>query len=424
VFGDKLIAAVESGAVEPHVIDQACRRILRVTYRFAEAEDPLEAYGPELVASAPHRALALEAAEKSAVLLTNNGVLPLDRTRVRRLAVLGELAVLENTGDFGSSRVRPPYVVTALEGLRTYAEGAEIFTGDERDLDGAGRAAADADAVVVVVGYTAKDEGEYIPGDIALDVDAAAAEQRGGFSRGGDRDHLGLPERQVRLIETAVASGKPVVVVIVAGSAVLVEPWIEGVGAALQTFYSGMEGGTALARLLFGEVSPSGKLPFTVARSPDDYPFFDKDADSIEYGPYHGYTLLEREDIEPRFAFGHGLSYARFGYRALSVRRAAQAIELSVAVRNDGSVAATEVVQAYVGFPGRDAERPRKLLRAFARVELAPGETRVVRLSIPLDDLRWYDPHTRGWRLEAGDHVVSVGGSSRDAELLHATVRL
>jgi beta-glucosidase len=425
VFGDNLIAAVESGAVEPQVIDTACRRILRVTYRFHAAEDALESYGPELVAAEPHRALALEAAEKSAVLLTNNGVLPFDRAGVRRVAVLGALAGLENTGDFGSSRVQPPYVITALEGLKTYLGEAQVLIGDENDLDAASRAAAEADAVVVVVGYTAADEGEFIPGDIVLDKEvAAAAEPAAGVERGGDRDRLDLPEAQVRLIRAAAASGKPVVVVIVAGSAVLVEDWVEQAGAVLQTFYSGMEGGTALARLLFGDVSPSGKLPFTVARAADDYPFFDKNAEQIVYGPYHGYTLLEREGREPRFAFGHGLSYGRFAYRALTVRRAGAAVDVTVAVRNDGPVTAEEVVQAYVGFPGKDVERPRKLLRGFARVALTPGETRTVHLSIPIEDLRWYDPDSRTWRLEAGDHTILVGGSSREADLLRTTVRL
>jgi beta-glucosidase len=173
VWGDKLVAAVEAGSVEPRAIDTACRRILTTQFRFACAEDPLPDYATELVACAAHRAVALEAAEKSAVLLENDGALPFDRARVRRLAVLGRLAGLENTGDNGSSRVRAPYVVTALEGLRAYLGEDAILTGDEGDLDGAAGAAQAADAVVVVVGYTAEDEGEYIPGDISLGQEEA-----------------------------------------------------------------------------------------------------------------------------------------------------------------------------------------------------------------------------------------------------------
>ena len=285
VCGDKLVSAVENGTIEPQVIDRACRRILTTQLRFAEAELPLLDYPLELVACAEHRALALEAAEKSAVLLENDGVLPLDRSKVRRLAVLGRLAALENTGDNGSSRVRPPYVMTALAGLTAYLGADDIVTATENDLAEAATVCADADPIIVVVGYTAEEEGEYIAGDMVLGQSTAsvpdivkaarAAAPPRPQSIGGDRLDLGLPPSQVALIETAAASGKPVVVVIVAGSAVLVEDWRGNASAILQTFYSGMEGGDALAHLLFGDVSPSGKLPFTVARDPTDYPHFE-----------------------------------------------------------------------------------------------------------------------------------------------------
>ena len=426
-WGDKLVAAVEAGSIAPEVIDRACGRILRTLYRFACAEDPLPDYTPELVASEAHRAVALEAAEKGAVLLANDGCLPMLAEGLGKLAVLGRLAALENTGDNGSSRVRPPHVVTALERLTRQLGGERVVTGDEGDLDAARAAAAGADAVVLVVGYTAEDEGEFIPSDIALgqagmDVpDEVAAARAAAPARpqaiGGDRTDLGLPADQLALIDAAVDSGKPVVVVLVAGSAVLVEGWHDRVGAILQTFYSGMEGGTALARLLFGEVSPSGKLPFTVARSADDYPYFDRDAESIEYGYWHGYSLFDRAGTRPRYAFGHGLSYTRFEHRALTARVAGDRIEATVAVRNAGDRAGAEVVQLYVSPPGREAERAAKLLRAFARVELTPGETRVVPLSIPIADLAWRDPATHSWRVEAGDHVLRAGGSSDDLPL-------
>jgi len=432
VFGEKLLAAVEAGHVEPQVIDDACRRILRVIYRFATAEDPLETYGMELVASAAHRALALEAAEKSAVLLENDGVLPLARGKLRKLAVLGRLAAMENTGDFGSSRVRPPYIVTALEGLRLYLGESAILTGDESDLEGAAQAAEAADAVVVVVGYTADQEGEYIPGDISLGQDdggaseeaVAAQNEIGGGrpSRGGDRLDLRLPDDQVALVRAAAKSGKAVVVVIVAGSAVIVEEWREEVSAIVQTFYAGMEGGTALARLLFGEVSPSGRLPFTVARDAEHYPFFDRDADRIEYGYWHGYAKFEHEGIEPRYPFGHGLSYTQFAYRALTARQAGSAIETSVAVRNDGSFPADEVVQLYVGFPGTVTPRASKSLKAFARVKLNPGETKLVRFTVPMESLKYRDPATHSWLIERGEHQVIVARSAADPAPLVASL--
>jgi len=433
VFGDRLVAAVEGGAIEPGVIDTACRRILGTLFRFACAEDPLPEYPLALVASPAHQALALEAAEKSAVLLENDGTLPFDRAKLRKLAVLGRLAALENTGDNGSSRVRPPQVVTALAGLQAYLGSDAVVTGDENDLDAASAAAASADAVVVVVGYTADDEGEYIPGDLALrQADAPdhlpdeLKAPRTGRARaiGGDRVDLGLPAAQVALIEAAAASGKPVVVVVVAGSAVLVESWRERAAAILQTFYAGMCGGTALARLLFGEVCPSGRLPFTVARNAGDYPFFDRDADAIDYGHWHGYAKFEHDGIAPRYAFGHGLSYARFHRHALTVRLTRSAIEVAVAVRNDGGVAGDDIVQVYVGYPGTVTPRAAHSLKAFTRVRVHPGETRVVRLAVALDDLRYRDPVVHDWKLETGEHRLIVASSATAADTLVATVML
>ncbi len=427
VWGQKLVDAVTSGAIEPGVIDQACRRILTTVYRFACAQDPLPSYGTALIACTAHRAVALEAALKSAVLLKNEGVLPFDTSKTRSLAVLGRLAALENTGDNGSSRVRPPSIVTALQGLAAHLGEANIITGDESDLAGARAAALAADGVVIIAGYTAMEEGEYIPGGLTLGQAASGSGEKraaGSFSRGGDRASLTLPAAQVQLIQAVASTGKPLVVVIVAGSAVLVEEWLGEAGAILQTFYSGMEGGTALAHLLFGVVSPSGKLPFSVAKQADDYPFFDADAAIIEYGPFHGYTLFEKAGVEPRFPFGFGLSYASFAYRALSLRRCADGVEVCASVRNDGAMAADEIVQVYAAPPGRATERPRKTLRAFARVTLQPGETRMVRLHVKLDDLRWWNPATRSWTLETGAHVFSLGGSSRDSENLSARIEL
>jgi beta-glucosidase len=414
VWGDKLVAAVEAGEISIEAIDRACRRILRTLYRFAAAEDPLPDYPETLVASSEHVALALEAAEKSAVLLKNDGVLPLSKG-LGTLAVLGRLARLENTGDNGSSRVRPPYVVTALQGLEraqnAYGIG-RILTGDESDLVAATEAANAADAIVIVAGYTAREEGEFIPGDINLGQGVAdeAREAARRVAIGGDRDSLWLPEDQIALIHAAAATGKPVIVVIVAGSAVMVEEWHEGAGAILQSFYSGMEGGTALARLLFGDVSPSGKLPFTVARDAAHYPFFDKDAAAIEYDLWHGYSKFDRDGNAPRYAFGHGLSYTEFAYRDLQAEVVAGAILVSVAVENIGPIAAEEVVQIYVGPPGVEVERQEKLLKAFTRLALQPGETKQVDCTIAFDDLRWRDGAM--WRLETGTYRIYAGGGS------------
>jgi beta-glucosidase len=409
VFGDKLAAAVERGEIAEAVIDQAGTRILTTLYRFAAAPDPLPDYPESLVACAAHRALALEAAEKSAVLLANDGTLPFDPAKVGKLAVLGRLAGIENTGDNGSSRVRPPEVVTALDGLKARLGAVNVLHATEADLAAAQAVAAAADAVVVVVGLTAKEEGEFIPGGLTLGEDGSSTE-RG--SIGGDRRDLRLSPDQVALIDAAARSGKPVAVVIVAGSAVLVEEWHDQAGAILQTFYSGMAGGTALARLLFGEVSPSGKLPFTVARGSKDYPPFDPDAEVADYGYWHGYALFDRSGAQLRYPFGHGLSYGAFEFSDLQAAISGDDIAVQVTVRNSGAVAADEIVQVYVGTPGLAAERPAKSLKAFARIALQPGESKTVKLSIALANLRWRDPEAHDWKLERGAYRILAGGSS------------
>ena len=419
VWGERLVAAVEAGHVAPDVVDTACRRILTTLYRFLCAEDPLPDYPESLVNSASHRALALEAAEKSAVLLANDGTLPFDRARVKTLAVLGRLAGLANTGDNGSSRVRARHVVTAREGLSALLGAEAILPGDETDLEAAGRAAARADAVVVVVGTTAEEEGEYLPGD--LNLGQGGGPPQAGSSRrarGGDRLDLGLPAAQLALIARAIGSGKPVVVVIVAGSAILVEPFHDRVAAILQTFYAGEAGGTALARLLFGEVSPSGRLPFTLARDAADYPFFDRDAARITYDLWHGYALFERERRAPRYAFGHGLSYTRFDVRSLRARATPHGIEVSAAIRNMGARASGTPVLVFVAPPGRAAERWPRMLKAFTRVALAPGETQTVRLTVPREDLRWRSAETHGWHLEPGPYRIDIG---TDANIQRST---
>ncbi|MGL6042773.1 MAG: beta-glucosidase [Sandaracinobacteroides sp.] len=417
VWGKKLLAAVETGAIEPQVIDTACRRILSTLYTVLSAQDPLPEYPAALVNCASHRALALEAAEASAVLLSNDGALPFQPATIRKLAVLGRLAAIANTGDNGSSRVRARHVVTALEGLAAKLGAGAILAGDESDPAAASAAAAAADAVVVVVGTTAREEGEYIPGDLTLGQDGA-----GRPAIGGDRLDLGLPADQLQLIDAAVASGKPVVVVIVAGSAILVEPFQHRVSAILQTFYSGEAGGTALARLLFGDVAPSGRLPFTVARDPGHYPPFDRDAASIRYDLWHGYPLLLRDGIEPRYAFGHGLSYCQFELRALKVRRFGDGFKAQLAVRNEGPIAAAYAPLLFVEAPGQAVERwPRKLV-GFHKLLLQPGETRIADVAIPLQHLRYR--HAAAWLLEPGDHRIVVAANATGPALLSAMVQL
>jgi beta-glucosidase len=408
-FGEKLVRAVQDGLIAPEVIDTACRRILRTLYRFACAEDPLPTYAMDLVACPAHVALAREAAEKSAVLLRNRAAtLPLSRQQ--RIAVLGRLATLENTGDGGSSRVSPPWVVTPLAGIaEALGQPALALAGDEQDPEAAAVAAAAADAAIVVVGYTAKEEGEYIPGDISLGEAGDLIQETGGGEgaarppTGGDRRCLELPADQQALIRAVAQANPRTVVVLIAGSAVLVEGWLEATGAVLQTFYAGMEGGRALASLLFGDVSPSAKLP---------------------YGPLHGYRWLEVQGREARFPFGHGLSYTQFRYRAFRLRRTVHGVHAEVSVQNTGAVPGEEVVQLYVRFPGCVVERQGKQLRGFQRIALAPGETGIVRLQVPEHTLHYWHEQSHCWRLEPGKYRFLIGGSSAEGALLSESIDL
>jgi beta-glucosidase len=428
VYGARLVAAVEAGSVAPATIDTACRRILTTLYTALSAADPLPDYPESLVASPAHDALALEAAEKSAVLLTNDGVLPLDPARLGRLAVLGRLAGLVNTGDNGSSRVRARHVVTPLAGL-TAALGADrIATADESDLAAAAAACAPADAVLVVVGLTAEEEGEFIPGGITLgqeeqpdlppDIAEAMAASRARRPRsiGGDRTDLALPADQRALIDVAIASGRPTIVWIIAGSAVMVEGWHDRVAAIVQGFYAGQQGGTALARLLLGQVSPSGRLPFTVAADAGHYPWFDRDAAAIRYDHWHGYAKLKRDGTAARFPFGHGLGYAPFATRLLYVRRHGDSVHARVAVTNQGAMPADHVVLLWAEAPGGvQPFWPRKLAGFARAAAVAPGDTGIVDIELPLQQLRWRDPATRTWHLEPGRWQI-VAAETAEAE--------
>lgn len=215
---------------------------------------------------------------------------------------------------------------------------------------------------------------------------------------------------------------------LVGGAAITVEEWRENVGAILLAFYPGEQGGAALARILLGRASPGGRLPFTVPRDASQLPPFDNRALTVEYGPYHGYTLAEKRGWEPRYAFGHGLSYTSFTYAnvaldAQEVRRDATVLA-SVDVTNAGARAGEEVVQLYVGFPESRVDRPVKLLLGFERVVLSAGETRRVTIPVAVQDLAWYDPEVEAWSVEAARHTVYVGPSSRPDSLLTVAFRV
>jgi beta-glucosidase len=405
----RLRRLVRRGIVSASVVDEAVRRLLRQKLRFAPVGEP-ERYGPHAIACAAHRALAREVAQQSIVLLQNTlvrdgaAVLPIDLPRTHSIAVIGRLASLRNTGDRGSSRVRAPYVVTPLDGIRHAAGRCTITYEDGSNPQAAAEAARRADVAIVIAGYTHRDEGEYV------------------IAWGGDRAQLTLRPADEALIRRVAAANPRTATVMIGGSAIITEAWRETVPAILMAWYPGMEGGHALADVLFGRVNPSGKLPCVFPRSAAHLPWFDRTARQIEYGYFHGYRLLDKNGHEPAFPFGFGLSYSRFRCDNLQVVPDRVpldgAVEISVDLTNLGPRSGAEVVQLYVGYDGSVVERPLKELRGFRKVHLEPGQTQRIAFRLRPNDLAYFDAAAHRWSVEAIRHPVYVGTSSHRRDLI------
>lgn len=404
--GLMLKVLVKLGSVPESVLDEAVRRILRQHARFSGIGDEDDFY-KDKVACCEHTELALEVARKSIVLLKNeNNALPLDVKKIKRIAVIGALADMENIGDRGSSNVRPPYVITPLAGIRNAAgDNVEVIFENSLDTGKVSKAARDADVAIVVAGLTHEDEGEFIPL----------------ITKGGDRDWLCLSDKQERMIKAAAAANKNCVVVLEGGSAITMESWLDDAAAVIMAWYPGMEGGNALADILFGHVNPSGKLPLTIPRSEEQLVPFNKWARRIEYGYFHGYTHFHRENHEPRFAFGFGLSYTQYVYENLKIDpmkiNDSGTINISVDITNTGDVAGEEIAQLYVGYPRSKVERPVRALKGFSKIAIEPGETKSVAFELQASDLAYYDAATGDWIVEPMEYTVYAGASSRIEDL-------
>jgi len=411
----KLVKLVKKGEISEKHIDEAVIRILRQKLLFNLDRDP-DLYNQAKVACKEHVQLALEAARKSTVLLKNdNQLLPLDRQDLKKIAVIGKLADKENTGDMGSSKVYPPHVITPFQGIKNAAgENVEVISDDGRKIDRAKKLARDADVVIIVAGYTHEEEGEYIPTP--------------GFTKGGDRDSLALTPHDEKLISALSDDNPDCTVILEGGSAIMTETWNEKVPAILMAWYPGMEGGTALGEIIFGDTNPSGKLPVVFPENQDQLPFFDKDTKKIDYGYYHGYRLMDKQDNRAAFAFGYGLSYTTYSYANPSVDKEEivnnGAVTISIDVTNTGNRAGEEIVQLYIGYRNSAVDRPVKDLKGFQRVALNPGETKTVNMLLSATDLAYYDVTTKGWKIEPIDYIVHVGSSSRKEDLLTTTFKV
>ncbi len=415
-FGDNLVKAVRDGFVPESKVDEAALRIVRTILAFDRGH---KEYDMSVVGCPEHIAIAKRAAEEAITLIKNDNVLPLDKTKVRKLAVLGKLANYENIGDHGSSCVYPKYVVTPLQGIAAVAPDVQVIYEDGSDLEAAKKAAAEADAVLFVVGYNFDDEGEFISGDDFGSMSGAAE------SVGGDRKPgLGLHKDEQELILAAGPCNKNSAVVMIGGNTITMKEWQDSVGAALMAYYPGQEGGTAIAEVLFGDVNPSGKLPYVVPVDEKDLPQVDWEATEQYYGYYHGYTKLEKEGIPALYPYGFGLSYTTFAVSDAKFGADGEKICASVKVKNTGDVAGTEVVQMYVGFPESKVDRPVKILRGFQRVDLQPGEEKEVVITCPIEKLGYYNAYTRCNEVEHMNYDVYVGTSSDNKDLLKGSVKI
>ena len=411
----KIKAAIQKGNITQEQIDESVRRVLSTKLKFITQADK-QTYSKDLVACKAHRDLARASAEKSIVLLKNqNDLLPLSKKDLKKIAIIGELAKGKNTGDKGSSYVKPPYVVTILEGMQNYLfRTAEVVYHDGKNVEEAKQIAQSADAVLIVAGYRFNDEGEYVIND---------PKKKGQRSKdGGDRERLTLHKEEETLIQSIAASNPKTIISLIGGSAIIMENWKNEVASIIMTWYPGMEGGNALARILFGEVSPSGKLPFTIPQSADDLPTFDAFADDANYGYYHGYTLFDKKEIESAFSFGFGLSYTKFEYKKLQIQKVeidnTKTLNTSVTINNIGNKEGEEVCQLYIGFKNSKIDRPVKLLKGFQKVNIPVGESRTVNFQIPVTDLAYYNPTSKQWETENMEYEVYVGGSSKEGDLL------
>ncbi len=454
VLAGCLPQAVLQGQVPIERVDEAVLRQLRLQLRLPAGDYPAALRG-----CPAHRALALQAARESIVLLRNEGaVLPF--TGLHSLAVIGRLAAEPNLGDRGSSDTRPApgTVVTPLQGLLLAAPELSISHDDGADPASAAALAARCDAAVLVLGLDWRLEGEHIhSADIApilalmppprwLEallgrrllsrlwgplarriawITSHAPEPRSGDFAAGDRTDLALPPDQVALIAAVAAANRRTVVVLMGGGAILSGDWQEQVRGLLLLWYPGQEGGLALAEVLLGQLSPSGRLPLTLPATPQHLPPFDPRARQVVYDLWHGYRRLQHQGHRAAFPFGFGLSYSRFEISAPLLLQPPDAtaimagdhspLTVRVELCNSGALAAAEVLQLYLEPPGRTLERPQRSLVAFARVPLAAGERRQVELMVPLRRLAFFDVERDGFALEGGLHRLVLARHCEDA---------
>ncbi|KAB8205458.1 hypothetical protein BDV34DRAFT_213048 [Aspergillus parasiticus] len=400
----KLPQALESGDLDWKYVDRACERILRKQIEFTVRTEDSQP-SPDVVFCDEHRALAREVAARSMVLLKNDTVdgkvvLPLQAESLSRVAVVGRLANIANTGDKGSSQVFPPGVVTPLDGIKAALPGTEVLFADS--VAKAEQLASQVDVVICIVGYTHEDEGEYVvpalqdnPALRDTLPPATTAEERetldifegnsdkggnGGIKAGagGDRTSLRLRDEDEKLISAVTAHNPRTIVSVITAGAVIMESWKDKVPALLISWYSGSEGGHGLGDVLLGKVDASGRLPFSIPTIEAHLPFFNRNAAEIYYDRWFGQHMLDKLGVKAGFPFGFGLSYTTFAVDSIVAESVdKESIQVAVNVQNTGRRPGRFIAQVYAVTSIPDF--PTRVLLGFAPVDLDVGQRTTMR---------------------------------------------
>jgi len=421
-LGDTVVALVKSGKTPEYIIDDKVRRILYVMLK-TNVIDKQRKKGT--FNTKEHQQTARKIAEEGIVLLKNqNNILPLT-SKVKSIAVIGFNANRPQGLGGGSSQIKAFYEVTALEGLKkqaakgvkiTYAQGYKIERGAKADaamIKQAADAASKAEVAVVVGGWT-HGYDYNVWSDNAYDAEDV------------DKPDMNMPFGQDKLIKAVIKANPKTIVVLIGGGPIDMTQWAQSAPGIIQAWYPGMEGGNALAGIIYGKVNPSGKLPMTfpktLAEAPDhvlgDFPH-SKDTSTVYYNDdiYVGYRYFDTYKVQPQFAFGHGLSYTQFAYSGMQVQSTGSSATVTFTVTNTGKVAGAEVAQLYVHQEKSLLPRPQKELKAFDKLFLQPGEKKQVTLKLNQEAFQYFNDVTNSWVMEKGNYNILVGGSSQEIKL-------
>ncbi len=413
-----LVRAVQKGLITEREIDQALYYTLWTRFKLG-LFDPVEKVPYSKISlndndTPEHRQLALQVARQSLVLLKNDGILPLDRSRLKRIAVIGPNGNSRSMlyGNYHGSASHP---ISILDGIRqtagtnievTFAPGSPVTT----KLGTAAWSRQDNETTRPLSDLNAEALGQATNADLIIYVGGITPAQEG---EGFDRDSIELPEVQEKLVRALQATGKPIVMVNCSGSAVAL-PWeAEQLPAILQAWYPGEEGGRAVGEVLFGDVNPSGHLPLTFYRATADLPSFtDYSMSDRTYRYFSG---------EPLFAFGHGLSYTQFEFTNGKIESerilAGSTAKVTFSLKNSGSRDGDEVAQVYFRHVNPAVPQPKLALCGFTRVHLNPSESSQVAVEIPAQRLRYWDTGKKQYVVEPGDYQILIGAASDDIRL-------